>query len=202
MSERQGQNWDEGDTARRIDRYWLESEAEWRQMLGENIRAEFGEAEPMLDVGCGSGLIYGQMRREGVVTSDSYVGGDTSEKMLAIARERFPDAYFAPLDIFDMPYADRSQENVICIQVLQHLPHYREALGELLRITRRKLYISSWFGPEDRINFGDSPFGGPFFENRYSLAKFLSYLTAERMGIQDLRVHHLQGVNYSVSMSF
>jgi len=210
MTERYWQNWDEGDVAKRMDRQWLDSEQDWRKALGENILAEFGKGATMLDVGCGSGLIYGQMLGEGVVAPDSYVGGDVSRKMLGMARGRFPETQFVALDILNLPYPDQSQPNVICVQVLQHLPNYHEAMNELLRVAGRKLYITTWFQPEDAIRFGPTTgWKRPFFWNRYSLTDFLSYASTQREDVRDMRVHHFVGgfgtcreMNYSVSMTF
>jgi len=193
------QNWDKPGVAQAIDDYWLRDEGPWREKLGEDIEARFGHNVPMLEVGCGSGLVYAAMYERGIVTPDSYTGGDTSEKMLEIARGRFPDTSFETIDIFDLPFEDASQPNVICVQVLQHLPCYREALRELARITRGQLYIVSWFstGPDDETAWSNG-----FHQNCYSLTRFIEYILA-RYGdaVSTLQTKHLEGNNYSVSMT-
>lgn len=207
-SDRYWQNWDKGDAAKMIDSYWLESEAEWRHMVVEEIAIRFGKSVPVFDVGCGSGLIYQEMIRHGVTSSRAYIGGDASKSMLAIARQRFPEAKFCDLDIFHLQYPDCSQPNVICIHVLQHLPEYGEAMRELIRITARKLHVVTWFtaGTEDELVFSEpSPKwdGQAFQNNRYSLPNFLSFIFQNSSReIEGLHVHHLGGPNYSVTITF
>lgn len=191
INESQGywQNWDKGNIAKMVDDYWLEKERGWRNWLVLDIKKEFGKKVPLLDVGCGTGLIYQQMLKYHVVTPATYVGGDVSKKMLAIARQRFPEAKFVNLDIFNLSYPDHSQPNVMCISVIQHLPYYDQALNELMRVTGRKLYIVSWFtqAAEDKIVLGN------FYANHYSLSKFLTYvLMNSDRAVQDLRVHQYE----------
>ena len=180
MPERNWQNWDKGETAKAIDLYWVNSafEKDWRKRLVSDIKGEFGKRIPLLEVGCGSGLIYEEMIKLHVVTAKSYVGGDVSHKMVDMASSRYPDAKFIYLDIFKLPFPEKSQPHTICIQVLQHLPHYAQALTELIRITSRKLLISSWFTqePDDNIIFEDTVWDVPFYNNRYSLSKFLAFM--------------------------
>jgi SAM-dependent methyltransferase len=206
--ERYWQNWDQGKAAERIDQYWIETEAGWRAILAKDIKVWFGDHVSLLEVGCGTGLVYQELRRHRVVTSDSYVGGDVSKSMLSIARQRYPGVSFVDLDIFDLGYPDRSQPNVICIQVLQHLPYYDKAISELIRVTRQKLYVVSWFelDTEDKLELSppSSRWDGTGFQNNvYSLPKFLGYiLTQSGRPIEALHIHHLLDKNYSISVAF
>jgi len=186
--------WDEGNVAKAIDTYWLTSpmEIEWRRLLIEDMKQTvFTEPRPypILEVGCGSGLIYEAMELAGLTTPELYVGGDVSKSMLELARSRY-DATFQELDGLKLPFEDRSQENVICVSVLQHLPDYQQALLELLRVTRKRLYIALWM----RDSAGDDiQFGGKFFNNTYSLRLF-SKLTQSKQPT----IRHLYLSNYSV----
>jgi ubiquinone/menaquinone biosynthesis C-methylase UbiE len=202
------QNWDEGKAARRIDEYWIASEAEWRKMLAQDLKREFGVNAPIVEVGCGTGLIFKALLDEGVVTEQSYLGGDVSLNMLAIARERFPQARVREMDVLHLDLPSHSRLNVICIHVLQHLPGYEEALLELLRVAQRKLYVVSWFNreTEDLQQFSppsDRWDNQQFFNNRYSLSKFVSflYLHSEKP-IVEVRIHHFEGENYGIAVTF
>jgi len=200
MNGRYWQNWDNPGVAQAIDDYWVISEGPWREKLGRDIEERFGHGIAILEVGCGSGLVYAEMRERAIVMPDSYVGGDVSEKMLEIAKGRFPDTRFETMDIFDLPFKDASQANAICIQVLQHLPRYREAMRELARVTRGQLYIVSWFstGPDDK-----SIWSNGFYQNCYSLPRFIEYvLGCYGDVVSALQIKHLEGNNYSVSMTF
>lgn len=209
-TERYWQNWDVGQAARCIDKYWRNNEAGWYRILVRDIAVQLGKPRSVLEVGCGSGMAYGYMLERGIVTPDTYTGGDASQKMLAIARRHFPEARFIDLDIFDLPYPDRSQPNVICINVLQHLPHYRRGVCELLRVTNHKLYIVGWFATDtgDRLSFTkplDELGGQRFYDNHYSLPKFLGFISDER-GAFNTTVHHFEyqayGANYSITLEF
>lgn len=207
-SDRYWQNWDNGEAAKRIDRYWLESEKGWRDMLGADIRGELGRPDRVLEVGCGSGLIFQAMLDNRVVTASSYVGGDVSRKMLSIARKRFPDVSFIDLDVLDIEYPDRSWPAVISVQVLQHLPYYDRAISELMRITRDVLYLVSWFntGLDDELVFSapSEMWDGQAFQNNYySLPRFLTHIlnTCARP-LASLKVRRLVHQTYSVSLVF
>ena len=204
------QNWDQGRAARLIDEYWTGDprEAEWREMLARDIRQELGTDATVLEAGCGSGLVYGALLRHQVIRPDSYAGEDMSEKMLEIARERFPGVRFSKMDILALPSPDRAHDAVVCVDVLQHLPYYDVALRELVRVTGRKLYIASWFtpGPEDAVAFSP-PYtrfdNQSFHDNCYSLPRFVAALrSCEGREIVDTRIHQFLGRRYAVCATF
>ncbi|MCC6952993.1 MAG: GNAT family N-acetyltransferase [Deltaproteobacteria bacterium] len=202
------QNWDNGDAAARINQYWESSEEGWRQDLASDLVAHFRASEPLLEVGSGSGLIYKTLRDYGLVTNETYRGGDISERMLDIARRRAPDTRFDKLDIFALPFEDRSQPNVICIHVLQHLPSFEAAVAELVRVAGKKLYSASWFVEEEQ---DQTVFTDPakdwndqcFYNNYYSLPRFLKFLeTHWGNAIQTVELTRFGGVNFGVTISF
>ncbi len=67
-------------------------------------RAGVVEGTRLLDVGCGSGLAATFARRRGA----NVRGIDASEELLAIARDRVPDADFRAADLFDLPFPEAS----------------------------------------------------------------------------------------------
>jgi ubiquinone/menaquinone biosynthesis C-methylase UbiE len=207
MPKRKWQNWDKGESAKAIDSYWVDSlyEKKWRKHLVADIKNEFGKRTRIVEIGCGSGLIYEEMSNYHVVTAKTYVGGDVSYKMLDIASNRYPKAKFIYLDIFKLPFPEKSRPNTICIHVLQHLPHYAQALKELIRITSGKLLISSWFtqGPEDKIVFEDISYGGPFYNNQYSLPKFLTFIYEQvNNTIKKINITQYLEPTYSITITF
>ncbi len=207
MHARNWQNWDKGEAAKYIDSYWINSEHEkdWRKRLASIIKDEFGEKTSILDVGCGSGLIFKELIKRRIVTPRTYIGGDVSFKMLDIANRRYPNAKFIYLDIFNLPFRGKSQPNTICIQVLQHLPNYAQALSELIRVTNGKMLISSWFtqGPEDKIVFEDISYGGPFYNNKYSLSRFLTFIYEQvNTKIEQINIIKHREPTYSIIITF
>lgn len=174
MERRPWENWDKNDIFRKCDDYWLHSNLEisWRDVLANHLKRFMGDCQEILDVGCGSGLIYEALLRHNVTTSRQYLGGDTSEGMLKIAKDRCPEANFIEMDVFDLKFEDRSWENVINILVMPHLPYYEDAFKELWRVTRKKLVVCLWLTDgEDRIEQKNG-----FYENHYSRNKVKSFL--------------------------
>lgn len=210
--ERYWQNWDQGDVAKRIDGFWTSSEETWRTAIVLDIKNCLGENPQITEIGCGTGLICQKLLQLGVVNKDSYRGGDISSNMLKLAKERLPEMEFNSWDIFNLNLEDKSQSNVICIQVLQHLPDYQDALKELVRVTKESLYISTWYNTtmDSDITFTNIPQdweGQKFYNNNYSLPCFLTDLIAfsNSFGrvVQDIKVHNFHFYhNYSVFVSF
>jgi len=103
------------------------------------------ENQKVLDIGCGNG-------RFSELFSDSvkYIGVDISEKMLAIAKERYPRRKFILFDGLNLPFADESFDLVICIAVFHHLPseELRQVfLKEIKRVLKKegKLVLTVWY---------------------------------------------------------
>jgi ubiquinone/menaquinone biosynthesis C-methylase UbiE len=191
---REWENWDVGKVAQIIDGQWYTREAKWRRFVADDIKECFGENASLVDVGCGSGLMCQALL--GCNAIDINSGGDITNNLLDIARKRIPQAKFTKMDIFDLPFENKSQPNVFCTQVLQHLPGYAPALKELMRVTSNKLYILTWFVGDkgDEIIF--KQFKGYenqwFYSNMYSLSNFVDHIkTVYKDEIQDVRVKHL-----------
>ena len=186
MVKRYWQNWDEGVAARQIDDFWLGAEGEIasREALARHAAEFFGLRAPIFEVGCGTGLMAQALLDGGV--ADPYSGGDVSEKMLEIARERHPRLSFETVDVFNLV---GSRENVVCFHVLQHLPHYREALAQLLSFGRR-LLIATWLtdAEEDRIETREE-FGQIFHNNTYARAPFLQACAAGGGRVREYLLH-------------
>lgn len=62
---------------------------------GHLNKISFTPSDKVLDVGCGTGILYPFLQKRGVV---SYLGIDLSPKMLEIARLKYPAASFAEAD--------------------------------------------------------------------------------------------------------
>ncbi|WP_169087540.1 class I SAM-dependent methyltransferase [Paenibacillus sp. PL91] len=212
--DRYWQNWDNQDVAKKINEFWLQSDGEdnWRALLVGHIQECLGYGANITEIGCGSGLIGEKLLQMNVVGNDSYKGGDISEKMLILAKDRLPDVKFFNWDILNLDIDTDSQPNVICIHVLQHLPSYNGALPELVRVAKDSLYIACWFteSNEDKIDFSKPSNdweGQRFYNNVYSLPKFLSEVEAAAVqygkAIQSINVHKFSyHENYAIHILF
>jgi ubiquinone/menaquinone biosynthesis C-methylase UbiE len=91
-----------------------------------------------LDVACGTGFLTRHLRGE-------VTGLDASESMVAIARERMPEARFVVGDGLSLPFADGEFERVFTGHFYDHLqPGERERfLAEARRVARELVVADS-----------------------------------------------------------
>lgn len=72
----------------------------------------------VLDLGSGNGRLYPLLAERGAL----YTGFDASEGLLAIARERYPDANFVQGDATALPFDDAAFDVVFSFAMLHHIP--------------------------------------------------------------------------------
>ena len=89
-----------------------------------------GDGTRLLDAGCGSGLALVLAQRRGVVVT----GLDASAGLLAVARDRLPDADLREGDLEDLPYADDSFDAVTAFNSVQYTSDPIAALREIKRV--------------------------------------------------------------------
>jgi ubiquinone/menaquinone biosynthesis C-methylase UbiE len=100
------------------------------------IARRFAEMVPadrlfsLLDIGCGTG----QSRQVYADRTAGYVGIDLSFEALAAARRKFSAVDWGQADACRLPFADSSFDAVAFSSVLHHIPDFRPALSEALRV--------------------------------------------------------------------
>lgn len=92
----------------------------------------------VLDAGCGIGGISKELRRRGVSVTGCDKNPDAIEQ--GIKSTRLSDAQIA--DLCALPYPDNTFDLVICSEVLEHVPDDRQALRELLRVSKGPVFIT------------------------------------------------------------
>jgi len=85
----------------------------------------------VLDVGCGSGVLLGQLAGH----AGYRAGVELSEAAAADASEVADEVVNAPVDA-DLPFAADSFDVVVCADILEHLPEPATALGLLASFCR------------------------------------------------------------------
>jgi len=133
-------------------RDWSETESQMRPSYELAIkRAGLRPGQTVLDAGCGSGAFLRVAADHGAVVS----GIDASEALLAIARERVPDADLSLGDLQRLPYADDTFDAVTGFCSFFFADDMVEALREAGRVAKpgAPIVIQVWGRPE-RFDLG------------------------------------------------
>lgn len=112
-------------------RYAEEQEAKYNAAL-----ASVNVAGAVLDVGCGTGLLFNYVARQ----AEAVVGVDASGKLLRKAKERakaFSNVHVVQADADHLPFKTDCFEAVFAFTVLQNMPEPAETLTELKRAANR-----------------------------------------------------------------
>ncbi len=102
----------------------------------KSLSEYFREGDRVLDLGCGNGRFYDLVCGQG--KSARYFGVDNAERLVALARQRYPQGQFLVYNGVDLPFAENFFDKALCIAVLHHLPGY-DLRREFLRQTHRVL---------------------------------------------------------------
>jgi ubiquinone/menaquinone biosynthesis C-methylase UbiE len=113
---------------------------------------QFARFSSALDVGTGTALIPIAMctRAEHL----AMVGVDLAESMLAIARKNVERAGLAPriglqkIDAKALPFAAGEFEAVVSNSIVHHIPEPGHALGEMIRVAERIVFVRDLVRPE------------------------------------------------------
>ncbi|TIP03010.1 MAG: class I SAM-dependent methyltransferase [Mesorhizobium sp.] len=168
---RDWENWDVGEIANEIHTIWQNSPVEdaHRQELVDIVLGYVSTAAAsILEVGCGTGLIYQKLM--GHLPADaSYMGVDSSSKMLDIARRGFPEGQFLFGDGYELDFNDGEFDVVLCFEVLGHIPEIEQFIAELLRVARRTCIFTTWPSDSQEIVENYETIGDVrFLHRRYS----------------------------------
>ncbi len=103
------------------------------------------EKDKVLDLGCGSGRFYPLLEKR----KADYYGIDFSEKMIEIAREKYPRARFWLGTGFQLAFESGFFDKVYIIAVLHHIPSEEmrlRFLKEAVRVLKSqgKLILTVW----------------------------------------------------------
>lgn len=91
---------------------------------------------PILDYGCGQGRLCGELSQLGF---SNVQGVDYSEKMIQVARSRFPRLNFSVVDGLTLPYDTASFSAVLLFAVLTCIPsddEQKRLIAEISRVLR------------------------------------------------------------------
>jgi len=117
----------------------------WNSLTGELLpeRAalldEYVTGRTVLDAGCGGGGFVDYLCRKGFDAT----GVDKFGMFLGVADQKGFRGNFLQADLTErLPFADKSFDTTICLDVLEHVTDDRAAIRELARVTRKRLVIT------------------------------------------------------------
>jgi ubiquinone/menaquinone biosynthesis C-methylase UbiE len=112
-------------------RYAEEQEAKYEVALkGLNVRSA-----AVLDVGCGSGLLFKHVANDAAVV----VGVDVSRKLLILAKlkgKKFPNVFVVQADADFLPFRPGVFSRVFAFTVLQNMPKPAQTLKQLQEVAK------------------------------------------------------------------
>ena len=120
----------------------------WRKRAVQGLHGK------VLDVACGTGDMAVELLRQGC----SVTGVDLSKEMMAIAKQKAPQAEYRLADVERLPFGDASFDAVTCAFGVRNFVHLEQGLHEMLRVLKPggRMVILELATP-------DSPLVRPFY---------------------------------------
>jgi len=103
------------------------------------------EGEKVLDLGCGNGRLLQLFQNKKI----DYIGVDNSEKLIEIAKKKYPKAKFQVADALSLPFPANYFEKIYSIAVFHHIPSQElrlQFLKEAKRVLKKDgfLILTVW----------------------------------------------------------
>lgn len=137
---------------RRVDAGIADREREFTDRWRERLDRLETDPISVIEFACGSANDYRTFAEAGLGLHLDYLGVDLSEKNIANARRRHPEARFEVGDILELPYDDGAFDYVVASDIFEHLsPDAMDrALDEAMRLGRDGLILTFF-------NMADAP---------------------------------------------
>jgi len=126
---------------------WFLRQAEWTRptRLWLYRQAGLEKARRVLEVGCGTGVIAGEVAR---LSTAGVVGLDVDAGMLGAARSYAPQVLLAQGDAQALPFADGVFDLVLCHDLLLWLHDPARAVAEMARVVRAGGFVLACAEPD------------------------------------------------------
>lgn len=130
--------------------YWEElgSSGKTYQMGNQPQRVEIfdllehHDCASVLDVGCGTGSLYGVLKEFG--TECRYKGVDYSSTFIDTCKREFPEVKWEQQDARNLTEQDNSFDAVVFLHCLDHVDFWESALKHAKRIARKIVIVCLW----------------------------------------------------------
>ncbi|MEM1308164.1 MAG: class I SAM-dependent methyltransferase [Cyanobacteria bacterium P01_D01_bin.71] len=103
--------------------------------------------DSLLDVGCAEGYMLALIRQ---LFNVQVQGTDLSEEACNRAQEIF-QVPATPVDAIALPYEDAAFDVVLSSETLEHIPNYKDAFYELLRVARKAVIVTVPQDPPEEV---------------------------------------------------
>lgn len=141
------------------------------------------------DFGCGTGRLIEILKKEiPEFNLKNYLGIDTSEAMLKLAKQKYPNESFLNLDSNTFPIFDNDKFDIlVSLDVLQHQDKPIEFINKLISLNPDMLFIEFWSKQDGQpLNKTDnkitlSSTNESFFENVYKLSDIEKFANDSEM---------------------
>ena len=121
------------------DELYGEEQLEKYELAFQGLKPLIGDFRTVLDIGCGTGLLGEYLEELGYRLT--YVGVDRALDRLREARRKSGRWILIQADAQNLPIRSGSMDLAACITVI-HLLNPRQAMREVLRVTRKAAIIS------------------------------------------------------------
>lgn len=142
------ENWDKPGVAQTIESIWnidpSDIEKKHRTKLAYMVCDYITPTSKVLEVGCGTGLVYEALVEGKIVQNKNYRGIDISDSMLEIAKSKYPNGSFSKGDIYAIMRRDADVDAVLCFETLVHLLEIDVPISELIRVAKNVVLFTVW----------------------------------------------------------
>jgi len=131
--------------------------------------------ESFLDVGCGSGCEYENIKAYN--RNIDYKGVDYSQTFIQACQELFPEAIWELQDANNLQEKDNSFDTVLLRHILEHCEYYEQPIKEAWRVAKKRIIIVFWVAPSKNSDIDKlDKVGEDCWHNIYSYSKLLQFL--------------------------
>jgi ubiquinone/menaquinone biosynthesis C-methylase UbiE len=160
--------WQLDDWSRKLKQQAKDSE-EYRHKLYKKVNMQ--SKKNILDVGCGTGVITGDIAS---LTKGTVIGIDIDDEKLNLAKQLLTEIKNVKLfkaDALELPFNDCTFDLVVFNIVLIYIKDQEKVLREMARVTTKNGIVLATLEPDyaGRIDYPDSPLAEIFLESMAEL---------------------------------
>lgn len=111
-----------------------------RRIIKQLVKGSAFQADSMLDVGCGSGILIKELK-ELLGEKVQFSGCDISASAINMNKQKYPDVQWFVSDLDEHELA-RKADLVVCSEVLEHVREWEQSLDKLIKAANKKLIVT------------------------------------------------------------